>query len=205
MGDESGSRATPDGRPDERLLVERTLQGDREAFRLLVLRYQGLVGDLVWRACGDRTVHEDLVQETFLRAYQKLGGFDPQRRLSTWLASIALNVARDHGRRRKVRDQGARHIAPAVNRGPGPLEAAEKGEVRTRVTAALDDLPEPQREVVVLSVWGGLSQREIAGALDVPLGTVKTRHRTALQRLRALVAPLVGGDQIGGPVREVGP
>jgi RNA polymerase sigma-70 factor (ECF subfamily) len=189
-----GRSGTPQ---DERELVARTLNGDRDAFRFVVLRHQGFVADVVYRATGDRAVVEDLAQETFLRAYQALPRFDPRLRLSTWLARIAVNVARDHGRRSKVRVSGLSRIEPGKDRERGPHDSAVARETHDRVVAALSDLSEPQREVVVLSVYGGLSQREIAGALEVPLGTVKTRHRTALQRLKSLVAPLLGGSGSG--------
>lgn len=178
---------------DERELVRRVLSGDREAFRLVVLRYQQPLAELVWRQTGDRSAVEDVVQETFLRAYRALDRFDPRWRLSTWLSRIALNTARDLGRRKKVRD--AAEPADLALRGApdDPAERVARNEAASSVKDALATLPETQREVVVLSVWGGLSQREIAQTLEVPLGTVKTRQRTALHRLRQLVAPLFPG------------
>lgn len=180
---------------DERELVRRILSGDRDAFRLVVLRYQQPLAELVWRQLGgDQAAVEDVVQETFLRAYKALDRYDPQWRLSTWLSRIALNTARDLGRRRKVRDAAdPQDLLPAGVGGNDPLEGAARAEAAQSVSQALERLPETQREVVVLSVWGGLSQTEIAAALDVPLGTVKTRQRTALHRLRKLVAPLRPG------------
>lgn len=199
MHDLDGKADAPGGAPsgatpDERELVRRTLAGDREAFRLIVLRHQGSLAELVFRQTGDRAGTEDMVQEAFLRAYRALDRFDPRFRLSTWLARIALNVARDHGRRAKVRDDGLLRVVPRAREGaPTPLDVAAKNEVVDQVGRALADLPEPQREVLVLATYGGLTQREIAGVLDLPLGTVKTRQRTALMRLRDLVAPLQGG------------
>lgn len=180
---------------DERELVRRILSGDREAFRLVVLRYQQPLAELVWRQLGgDRSAVEDVVQETFLRAYKALDRYDPQYRLSTWLSRIALNTARDLGRRRKVREAAdPQDLVPAGAFSADPLEGAARAEAAVSVSQALERLPDTQREVVVLSVWGGLSQTEIAAALDVPLGTVKTRQRTALHRLRKLVAPLRPG------------
>ncbi len=178
---------------DERELVRRTLAGDREAFRLIVLRHQASLAELVFRQTGDRAGTEDLVQEALLRAYRALDRFDPRFRLSTWLARIALNVARDHGRRAKVRDDGLLRVAPRSGAAPTPLDVAARNEAFDQVGRALADLPGPQREVLVLATYGGLTQREIAGVLDLPLGTVKTRHRAALMRLRDLVAPLQGG------------
>ena len=179
--------------PDERLLVTQTLGGDREAFRLIVLRHQRHLTEIVYRQTGDRSGAEDMVQETFLRAYRALGRFDPKYRLSTWLSRIALNVARDQGRKKKVRDDALPRLKVSENTVPGPFEAALDSERRGTVLDALDVLPTAQREVLVLSVYGGFSQREIAGLLDLPLGTVKSRLRAALTKLRDLVAPLRPG------------
>lgn len=187
------SIATAGATADERELVRRTLAGDREAFRLIVLRHQAPLAELVFRQTGDRAGTEDMVQEALLRAYKALDRFDPRFRLSTWLARIALNVARDHGRRAKVRDDGMLRVLPRAGGPPTPLDEAARNEAFDHVGRALADLPGPQREVLVLATYGGLTQREIAGVLDLPLGTVKTRHRAALMRLRDLVAPLQGG------------
>ncbi len=181
---------------DERELVARSLRGDREAFRLIVLRHQGFLAELVLRQTGDRAGVEDLVQETFLRAYRSLDRFDPRFALSTWLARIAQNAARDQGRRRGVREAGALRLSEAPA-SPTPLEAAARREAAAQVREALATLPGEQREVVVLSVWAGLTQREIAEACELPLGTVKSRMRAALGKLRELVAPLGPGLELG--------
>lgn len=176
----------------ERELVERTLAGDRGAFRQIVLQHQDFLAQLCRRQTGDAAATEDLVQETFLRAYQGLRSYDPRFRLSTWLARIALNAARDHGRRRSVRDAALERI-PQPEGASSPLEQVAEREAAAEVEAALEQLAPEQREVLVLSMWGGCSQREVAEALALPLGTVKSRQRTALQRLRALVSPLESG------------
>ena len=172
--------------------MERTLAGDREAFRQIVLRHQGFLSQVCRRQTGDPTATEDLVQETFLRAYQSLRSYEPRYRLSTWLARIALNAARDHGRRSLVREAALDRLA--LPRDPAsPLELAAGRETHQRVETALAALPSQQREVLVLTLWGGCTQREAAQALELPLGTVKSRQRAALTQLRALVAPLAEG------------
>ena len=176
----------------ERELVKRTLAGDRGAFRQIVLQHQDFLALLCRRQTGDAATIEDLVQETFLRAYQGLAGYDPRFRLSTWLARIALNAARDHGRRRSVREAALERLAEPAEVST-PLELVAEREAAASVEAALGRLAPEQREVLVLSIWGGCTQREVAEALELPLGTVKTRQRTALQRLRGLVAPLESG------------
>jgi len=177
---------------DEAELVRRVLAGDQESFRLIVLRYQGMLAELIFRQTGSRQV-EDLVQETFLRAYEALDRYDPRFRLSTWLARIALNAARDLGRRHKVRQDAPVHELAPRRPAADPAERAAAAEAERSVVEALGALPESQREVVVLSVYNGFTQREIAETLELPLGTVKTRQRSALQKLRRLVAPLHPG------------
>ena len=188
--------------------MARTLAGDREAFRQIVLRHQGFLAQLCRRQTGDPSSTEDLVQETFLRAYQNLAAYLPRYRLSTWLARIALNVARDHGRRRQVRDaalerveRGAVGHSALPSASLAPDRVAEGREASERVEAALAALPAEQREVLVLTLWGGCSQREAAATLEVPLGTVKSRQRAALSKLRGLVAPsaeMGSESQLGG-------
>ncbi|RMG09422.1 MAG: sigma-70 family RNA polymerase sigma factor [Planctomycetota bacterium] len=182
---------------DERELVRRSLAGDREAFRIIVLRHQRELANTIYRLTGDRSATEDLVQETFLRAYRALDRFDPRYRLATWLRSIALNVTRDRGRRERVRSEHlprlqARAAAERCEP-PPPPEAAARKEVLGAVLDALAHLTPEQREAVVLSVFDGLTQREVAEVLGAPLGTVKTRLRSAYRRLRDLVAPLRPG------------
>ena len=180
---------------DEIELVDRTLKGDREAFRLIVLQHQRRLTTLVYRQTGNRATAEDLVQETFLRAFTALSRFDSRYRLSTWLTRIALNVARDSGRRKKVRDASLDRIGRAAESvvPSGPLENVARNEAQQTVLKALDTLSVPQREALVLSVYGGFTQREIADVLETPLGTVKSRLRAALTKLRDVVAPLHPG------------
>ncbi len=180
---------------DEVELVDRTLRGDRDAFRVIVLQHQRRLTELVYRQTGDRSGAEDLVQETFLRAYTALSRFDTRYRLSTWLTRIALNVARDSGRRKKVRDASLDRIGRAAEAAAtsGPFENVARYEAQQTVLKALDTLSIPQREALVLSVYGGFTQREIASILETPLGTVKSRLRAALSKLRDVVAPLHPG------------
>jgi RNA polymerase sigma-70 factor (ECF subfamily) len=185
---------------DEVELVERTLRGEREAFRVIVLRHQGRLAELIFRQTGDRSGVEDLVQETFLRAFRSLDRFDPKYRLSTWLTRIALNAARDQGRRQKVRDETTDRFGDRIGSTPktepGPQESAVRKESAETVARALDALPFAQRQAVLLAVYGGLTQREIADTLDAPLGTVKSRLRAGFARLRDLVAPLHRGGSL---------
>ncbi|MGE0712529.1 MAG: RNA polymerase sigma factor [Planctomycetota bacterium] len=178
---------------EEQELVRRTLAGDREAFRLVVLAQQGFLAELVFRQTGDRHATEDLVQETFLRAYRALPRYDARFRLSTWLARIALNVARDHGRRRRTREDALQRVS-AGGESREPYAAALEREASAALGEALERLSEEQREVIVLAMWGGYTQREAAELLELPLGTVKSRQRAALAKLRDLVTPALGGD-----------
>lgn len=169
--------------------VRRTLGGERDAFRQIVLAQQGFLAELVFRQTGDRHATEDLVQETFLRAFKALRRYDERYRLSTWLARIALNVARDHGRRCQVAERAVTRLSEA-SASLDPAEVVAQREASAQVDDALRSLPSDQREVIVLAMWGGLTQREVAAALELPLGTVKSRQRAALGKLRSLVSPL---------------
>ena len=176
---------------DDAALVETIVKGNREAFRWVVLRHQTMLADLLYRQTGSREGIDDMVQETFLRAYQALDRYRPEYRLSTWLAGIGLNLARDRGRRQKLRRDPATLAAIEPPRpSPTPLEDAARQEARASVQRALTRLPDPQREIVVLSVYGGFSQREIARTLSLPLGTVKGRYRAAFDALRRAMASL---------------
>jgi len=174
-------------------LVRRTLSGERDAFRQIVLAQQSFLAELVFRQTGDRHATEDLLQETFLRAYKALGRYDERYRLSTWLARIALNVAHDHGRRRQVAERAVTRL-PGLSESQDPAELVARREASAQVDDALRALPAEQREVIVLAMWGGLTQREVAAALELPLGTVKSRQRSALGKLRQLVSPLTHPD-----------
>jgi RNA polymerase sigma-70 factor (ECF subfamily) len=163
-------------------LIAHVADGDRVAFEELHRRYARSVLGIALRRIGDRGRAEDATQDTFASIWRSAARFDPQKGEATsWLYTVARNAIVDGLRRRREPpvDEAPEIAAPD----PGPDEAAESGWVAWRVHRALETLPEQERSLVQLAYWSGLSQSEIAEYLGVPLGTVKTRTRSALRRL----------------------
>lgn len=176
--------------PSDEVLVEEFQRGDPYAFDVLIGRWDRKIQGAIYRIMGPEEDARDLCQETFLKAYRALGTFKKEARFSSWLYQIALNVCRDRLRRRKSRPQvsldelmEAGEVAP-FGRGPSPLDLIEARDLSRAVAAAVESLPQEQREVVVLKEYQGLTFLEIAQALDVPISTVKTRLYRGLGQLR---------------------
>ena len=167
---------------DDGDLILRIGAGDRGAFEQLYKRYARSVFGLALRRLGDRGRAEDAVQETFTSIWRSAPTYRPERGPGgPWLYAVARNAIVDRGRARSEPPVETPTDSPEP--GLGPPERAEAGWVAWRVHRALEELPERERTVVELAYWGGLSQSEIADYLGIPLGTVKTRTRSALRRL----------------------
>jgi RNA polymerase sigma-70 factor (ECF subfamily) len=172
-----GNHSTPtDGE-----LIQRAGAGDRSAFETLYQRYARSVFGLALRRLGDRGRAEDAVQETFVSIWRAARTYRPDRGPGApWLYAVARNAIVDRSR---VRVEPAVETPDEPTLEPGPPERAEVSWTQWRVHRALQALTEPEREVISLAYWSGLSQSEVAQRLGIPLGTVKTRTRSALQRL----------------------
>ena len=169
----------------EGALIERVGAGDRDAFDELYRRYFRPVLGLALRRLGDRGRAEDAVQDAFAAIWRSASSFDPDRgQGGAWLYTVARNAIVDGARRRPEPPMEAPDEPSGES---GPPEQAEAAWLSWRVHAALELLPEHERPVIELAYWGGLSQSEIASFLDLPLGTVKTRTRSALSRLADLL------------------
>ena len=165
---------------DEQLLGE-IARGDRTAFETLYGRYARAMLGLALRRLRDRGRAEEAVQEAFASVWRSASSFRAERgRGAAWLFAVARNAISDRGR---ARTEPPVEPADEPSPSPGPDETVEQGWVAWRVHRALEELPAKERELIELAYWGGLSQSEIAGRLGVPLGTVKTRTRSALGRL----------------------
>ena len=165
---------------DAELLV-RVAERDREAFEQLYHRYVRSMYGLALRRLRDRPRAEDAVQETFAAIWRSARSYKPERGpAAPWLYAVARNAIVD---RFRTQLDTTGEIPEIVSSDPGPSEAAESSFVSWRVHRALESLPAREREVVELAYWSGLSQSEVAEYLHVPLGTVKTRTRSALARL----------------------
>jgi RNA polymerase sigma-70 factor, ECF subfamily len=169
-----------DGASDADLLV-RVGERDREAFEELYHRYVRSLMGLALRRLRDRGRAEDAVQEIFAAVWRSAASYRPERGpAAPWLYAVARNAIID---RLRARNEPTAEAPETASSEPGPLERAESSYVSWRVHRALEELPEKEREVVELAYWSGMSQSEVAEYLHIPLGTVKTRTRSALSRL----------------------
>jgi RNA polymerase sigma-70 factor (ECF subfamily) len=197
--------------PDDPVLMRAVAQGSESAFAALYDRHVGTVLAVASRLTSDRRLAEDVVQETFLAVWNRAETFDPAiAAFPAWLRTIARNRTIDRLRALGRRpDSGAFAVARdgedeaealerAVAAGtliggaiadPGPEVAIASLEVRTAIAAALAAMPAEERAAIILAYRDELSQSEIAERLGWPLGTVKTRTRRALQRLRLTLGP----------------
>lgn len=171
----------------DEMLVERVAAGDQGSLAALYDRYQALTFGMAMRITGDRTVAQDVVQETFIGIWRASGRFAAERASArTWIVAICHHRAVDAVRRR-------RPAAPLPDPELPPPQQLVSPDVWPEVSRSLDadvvrraleGLPEPQREVIELAYFAGLTQQEIAQRTQVPLGTVKSRVRLGLVGLR---------------------
>jgi len=171
---------------EDRELVLRSRAGDRTAFGVLVRRHQRRIFGLALRLLRNPDDADDLVQETFLRAWRALDRFDPERPLAPWLLRIATNralTALQAGKRRATEELDERIPAPD----PSPEEHTERRRLHARIRRAAAELPEEQRAILALRVGESLSYCEIADVLDIPVGTVMSRLARARETLRKKV------------------
>jgi RNA polymerase sigma-70 factor (ECF subfamily) len=181
------------GCTEDHSLIDACRAGQTEAYGVLVRRYQDRLYPTVLRLTGSAEDAQDLLQETFLRAFQKLGHFHGESSFYTWVYRIAVNLALS-GRRRRPSARLARvgdgdPVADARGSDPSaPLERAERDRL---IQEALNAIAADHRAVVVLKEFDGLRYEEIAGVLGIPVGTVRSRlHRARCElrdRLRCLV------------------
>lgn len=167
-------------------LLQRIADGDSAAFDTLYRRFARPLLGLALRLLRDRSRAEDAVQETFAAIWRSAASYRPDRGPGApWLYAVARNAIIDRARAR--RESTFAEPPDEASRAAGPAERAESSYVSWRVHRAVQDLPASEREVLELAYWGELSQSEVARFLDIPLGTVKTRTRTALARLSDLL------------------
>lgn len=176
------------GEPDM-VLVRLAQAGDREAFGRLVERYMRRAYFAALSLVGSREDALDLSQEAFVRAYRSRGTIDPERPFYAWLYQIlrrlCFNFLRDRRTRRQTLEASASWLADdaADRSGPDPAEALAREERRRLVAAAIEGLPAREREVLALKEFEGLTYKEIASLVGVPIGTVMSRLYAARQRL----------------------
>jgi RNA polymerase sigma-70 factor (ECF subfamily) len=177
---------------DEQLL-EQYRRGERGSFAKLVERYERELFHFLVRFVGNRSVAEDVFQETFLQVHQSIEQFDTSRRFRPWLFTIAANKARDSIRSAARRpcnalqasimqgeEQGGQFIDLMTAEEDLPVESLERQELAARVRSTVMDMPDPLREILLLSYFDQFPYKQISEILGIPLGTVKSRLHTAV-------------------------
>jgi RNA polymerase sigma-70 factor (ECF subfamily) len=197
--------------------ISRAKRGDHAAFRVLVERYQQRVYRLALRILRDEEMARDAVQDAFLKVYASLGRFEGRSSFYTWLYRVVLNLCLDLRRR----DRSSRHVEwaeehtplsegadpdseePMEGAPPSPHHVLERAELRERMAAAIEELPDAARRTLLLREVDGLSYEEIALALEIPKGTVMSRLHYARRRMqKALIAGGLASEKEMAPRGE---
>jgi RNA polymerase sigma-70 factor, ECF subfamily len=176
-------------------LAQDALAGSEAAYRELVTRYATPAVNFVHRIVRDRGLAEDLAQEGFLRVYQRLHTYDPDRKFSSWFFQVLRNITIDYLRVNRVPTASLDELQEEGNRGASvdresvsPEQAAEQGELAIAMAAALSRIRPEYRECVVVRYQEGLTHPEIAEILGLPAGTVKTHLHRARKELADILA-----------------
>ena len=173
--------------------------GDSDTFRAMVERHSRTIFHLAFRMTGNEQDAEDVVQETFMRAYRRLPQFENRADFGTWVYRIGVNCALDYIRSRQRHDAGRESIETVTETGSHPLAASDplpdrmvlSGEVQERVAAALAELTPMEKAAFVLRHYEGRAIEEIAGILDVRNNAAKNTVFRAVKKLRKALEPLV--------------
>jgi len=169
---------------DDSVLISRYKAGDAEAFETLYDRYKTVMAGYVHALTGSREEADNIVQEVFLAVIRRADSLTPEGNFRAYLLARARGLALNL-KRVKVPECG--DCPDAVASAPGPAEIVENHESAQRLADALASLPGEQREVVALRAHAGMTVNEIADMLGEPLGTIKSRYRYALEKLRAFL------------------
>ncbi|MCK4303194.1 MAG: sigma-70 family RNA polymerase sigma factor [Candidatus Eisenbacteria sp.] len=191
--------------PDEDLM-EKIVEGSERAFALLVKRYQGKIMNLVHRFIYDRDRAAEIAQEVFLRVYLHRKRYRRSGRFSTWIYTIAANLAKNEIRR-KARLKGVLSLDSLLeatgdsasflaDRQPGPEHTAHQHQVEEIVMAAIHKLPLKYREVILLRDIQQLTYEEIEQVLNIPGGTVRSRINRARNALKEMLEPILGRRRV---------
>jgi RNA polymerase sigma-70 factor (ECF subfamily) len=165
--------------------------GNEEAFRELLARYRSKVIGICVKMLGDSAEIEDAAQDTFVKVFNHLRKYDPERSFAAWLASICVNECRDRIRKKTrfkktFSELSDEHLAVAKAPNGGNIEFREK---LANVEKGINQLPDNLREVLIMKVYGELSYEEIAESLEIKVGTVMSRLHRAREKLTELIKP----------------
>jgi RNA polymerase sigma factor (sigma-70 family) len=178
----------PDVDPSDEALLAGFATGDPGTAAAFVRRFQGRVYGLALTIVRQPAIAEEVAQETFARVFRHAGNYDARKgRVSTWMLSIARNLSIDQTRMRRLDPVDPEVIAAEISltsQEPAADEMDLQPDERDQLRSAITELPDDQRRALVLAAYMGRTAREISDLDDVPLGTVKTRIRTAMLKLR---------------------
>lgn len=179
-------------------VVAQVLAGDRDAFRVVVERHSQSLFRLAYRMTGNEQDAEDVVQETFLRAYRRLNKFESRSSFSTWLYRIAVNCSLDQSRKRRQQDD--RQVSPnpelpdpmlaLLSTDPSSERLAMSAEVRKKLEATLNELTEKEKAAFVLRHYEGMSIEEVGRAMGLRANAAKNNIFRAVQKLRRALEPV---------------
>jgi RNA polymerase sigma-70 factor (ECF subfamily) len=184
----------------DQALVEQVQRGDKQAFDVLVLKYQNKIIQLVNRYVHDSDEARDVAQEAFIKAYRAIGRFRGDSAFYTWLYRIAINTAKNYlvasGRRPPRSDIDAQDAeqyegATGLREYATPERLLQKDEIQDAVAGAIDALPDDLRTAITLRELEGLSYEEIAQTMDCPIGTVRSRIFRARDAIDTRLKPLL--------------
>ena len=178
-------------------LIRRVQTGDRDVFRVLVERHSRAIFRTAFRITGNESDAEEIVQETFLRAYKSIGRFESRSGFGTWLTRIAINCSLDLVAQRKpsqpisgTDNDGEEFELQIPSTNPSPERRVLSDEVRRRIASAMGQLSSAERTAFVLRHFEGCSIEDISSVLDVKLGAAKNTIFRAVQKLRQALEPL---------------
>ena len=184
----------------DQALVERVQKGEKQAFDVLVLKYQNKIIQLVYRYVHDPDEAQDVAQEAFIKAYKALGRFRGDSAFYTWLYRIAINTAKNYlvasGRRPPKSDIDAQDAeqydgATGLKEYATPERLLLRDEIQESIATAIDELPDELRTAITLRELEGLSYEEIAQTMDCPIGTVRSRIFRARDAIDTRLKPLL--------------
>jgi len=184
----------------DQALVERAQQGDKQAFDVLVLKYQNKIIQLAYRYVHDHEEAMDVAQEAFVKAWRSLGNFRGDSAFFTWIYRIAINTAKNHlvssARRPPRSDLDAQEAeqydgAAGLKEYATPEHVLLRDELKRTIASAIHELPDDLRTAITLRELEGMSYEEIAQAMDCPIGTVRSRIFRAREAIDTKLKPLL--------------
>lgn len=185
-----------DDRAEELEAVGRIKEGDADGLEVLVRHHEVRALRVAYLIVSDRGLAQDVVQDAFVRAYERIGLFDTERPFGPWFMQIVVNIsirAASRGQRQRSRETqlgaDAEGMAESADREPDPHELAERTDIRRRILEALDELPPDQRAAIVQRYYLDMSEAEMSEGGDIPPGTIKWRLYAARKKLSEILRP----------------